>query len=89
MHQHVVYTGACLVVVKGNKCGQLFFPLTTPTQGYTNERKRTYHSENFWFVLSMPCSGERKQVFGVSVAAYQHRRLPIGSRTQLCWLLFG
>ena len=38
MHQYVVYTGACLVVVKGNKCA-----------------------------------------FGISVAAYQHRRLPIGS----------
>ena len=25
MHQYVVYTGACLVVVKGNKCAQLFF----------------------------------------------------------------
>ena len=62
MHQYVVYTGACLVVVKGNKCAQLFFSLTTPTQGYTNERERTYHSEKFWFVLSMPCSGERKQV---------------------------
>ena len=66
MHQYVVYTGACLVVVKGNKCAQLFFSLTTPTQGYTN-----------------------KCAFGVSVAAYQHRSLPIGSRTQLCWLLLG